>query len=421
MIILRLAWQSLLNRKVTVLLTVLSIAISVALLVGVEKVRTGAKESFLNTISGTDLVVGSRAGAVQLLLYSVFRMGDATANITWETVEAIKRRPEVDWVVPIALGDSHRGFRVMGTSQSYFEHYRYRRNVPLTFGEGRQFEDLFDAVVGAEVAERLNYKVGDQIVVAHGGGRISFGQKHDDKPFTISGILAPTGTPVDKTVHISMEAMEAIHVGWESGSAPRGDAVVSAEQVRTMDLSPKSATALYVGLKSRMMTFSLQRWVNTYRQEAVTAILPGVAFGQLWSILGNVETALLVISSLVVFTALLGMMISILGSLNERRREMAIMRAIGARPAHVFGLFTAEAAALVIAGALLGLAIVYTALAVSRPFLESMTGLDLPLGGPNATEFTLIFAIVIGGILAGVIPALRAYSLSLSDGLTVRT
>ncbi|MEL6967304.1 MAG: ABC transporter permease [Pseudomonadota bacterium] len=421
MIILRLAWHSLLNRKVTVLLTVLSIAISVALLLGVEKVRSGAKESFLNTISGTDLVIGARAGSVQLLLYSVFRIGDATSNITWETVEAIKRRPEVKWVVPITLGDSHRGFRVMGTSKLYFDVYRYRRNVSLKMAQGKPFEDLFDAVVGAEVARKLNYRVGQKIIVAHGTGRVQLGKAHDDKPFVISGILEPTGTPVDRTVHISMEAYEAIHVGWERGSAPRGDDIVSAEAVRQMDLSPKATTALYVGLRSRIMTFSLQRWANNYREEAITAILPGVAFGQLWSILGNVEAALLIISGLVVFTALLGMVISILGSLNERRREMALLRAIGARPLHIFGLFTAEAASLVGLGAALGMGLVYGLLATSRPLLESITGLDLPLGGPSAGELTLVLAIVTGGIVAGIIPAVRAYSLSLSDGLTVRT
>jgi len=421
MIILRLALQSLRNRRITALLTVLSITLSVVMLLGVEKIRAGTKASFLNTIAGTDLIVGARAGDVQLLLYSIFRIGDATANITWATVEDIRKRPEVKWVVPIALGDSHRGFRVMGTSTSYFDHYRYRRNQALEFSSGDRFDDLFEAVIGHKVAQQLGYEVGSEIVVAHGSGRVSFGADHGDKPFRVSGILKPTGTPVDKTVHLKMQAIEAIHVGWENGSAPRGDDILSAERVRQLDLNPKSATALYVGLKSRMMTFSLQRWVNNYKPEAISAILPGVAFGQLWNILGNVELALLAISAMVVFTAFLGMVISVLGSLNERRREMAILRSVGAGPAQVFGLLLSEAAILVLSGICIGVLANFAIVYLGRSVIEGWTGLSLNLELITMAEARLMAGIFVGGVIASIVPAIRAYKLSLSDGLTIRT
>ena len=131
MIVLRLALKSLVNRWVTALLTIATIAASVVLLLGVEEVRTGARQSFADTISGTDLIVGARSGALNLLLHSVFRIGNATNNITWETYQDIAKRPEVAWIVPLSLGDSHRGFRVLGTENSYFEHYRYRRGQHL--------------------------------------------------------------------------------------------------------------------------------------------------------------------------------------------------------------------------------------------------------------------------------------------------
>ncbi|MEM9734144.1 MAG: FtsX-like permease family protein [Pseudomonadota bacterium] len=421
MIVLKLAWESLKNRWLTAGLTVLAIAISVFLVLGVEKVREGVRAGFINTISGTDLIVGARTGDVQLLLYSVFRMGDATANITWETVEDIAAHRAVAWTVPIALGDSHRGFRVMGTSVDYFTRYRYRRDVALEFATGKAFDDLFDTVVGSEVAERFNYKVGDEIVVAHGAGRVALGALHDDKPFTISGVLAPTGTPVDRTVHVSMEAIEAIHLGWDDGRAPRGDDIVSEEEARAADLSPKSATALMVGLRSPLATFALQRFVNTYRAEPLTAIIPGVAFGRLWSLLSNVEKALFGISAMVVVTAFLGMVISILGSLNERRREMAILRSLGARPWQVLALFVMEAALLAIVGALIGAAAVYGALFIFRDLIETATGLYMTLTWPDGGDLTLLIAIVAGGILAGLVPAIRAYTLSLSDGLLVRS
>ena len=421
MIILPLAWCSLLNRRVTAVLTVLAIALSVTLMLGVEKVRMGTKNGFLNTISGTDLIIGARASPVQLLLYAVFRIGDATANITWQTVTDIKARPEVAWLVPISLGDNHKGFRVMGTTRGYFDHYKYRRQQPLEFAEGSRFDDLYDAVLGHQVAATLGYRLGSKIVVAHGAGQVSFGNDHADKPFRVVGILQPTGTPVDRTVHVSMQAIEAIHVGWESGAAPRAGNQTSAEAVRLLDLQPRSATALYVGLKSRMLAFSLQRWINNYPEEAISAVLPGVAFGQLWRILGNLETALLVISAMVVFTAILGMVISVLGSLNERRREMAILRSIGARPAHIFGLLLTEAVVLVAVGTALGTATVYALLWAGQSAIEEATGLYLHLNVMTANEVYLLVYIMIGGLIAAVFPAMRAYYLSLSDGLVIRT
>lgn len=420
MIVLRLAWQSVLNRKFTTILTILSIAVSVVLILGVEKVRSGARVSFANTISGTDLIVGSRSGDVQLLLYSIFHIGDATSNITWKTVEDIKRRDEVDWLVPIALGDSHRGYRVVGTSQDYFTRFRYRRNIKLDFTDGEAFQDLFEAVIGSEIAKSLKYKVGDEIILAHGTGPVKLNKEHGNTPFRISGILSKSGTPSDRAVLVSMEAIEAIHVGWETGNFQKDIVQQSPENLRKMKLHPKAATALYVGLKSRMQTFSLQRWINSYPEEAITGVLPGVAFGQLWALIGNVETALLIISSMVVFVAILGMLISIMASLNERRREMAILRAIGASPIEIFTLLAFEALTLSILGIIVGFVSVFGAMLLLQPFLENITGLFIEIATPSWREIVILGIILMASIVAGIIPAIRAYLTSLSDGLMIK-
>ncbi len=420
MIVLKLAWQSVLNRKFTTILTILSIAVSVVLILGVEKVRSGARVSFANTISGTDLIVGSRSGDVQLLLYSIFHIGDATSNITWKTVEDIKRRNEVDWLVPIALGDSHRGYRVVGTSQDYFTRFRYRRNIKLDFTDGEPFQDLFEAVIGSEIAKILKYKVGDEIILAHGTGPVKLNKEHGNTPFRISGILSKSGTPSDRAVLVSMEAIEAIHVGWETGNFQKDSVQQSPENLRKMKLHPKAATALYVGLKSRMQTFSLQRWINSYPEEAITGVLPGVAFGQLWALIGNVETALLIISSMVVFVAILGMLISIMASLNERRREMAILRAIGASPIEIFTLLAFEALTLSILGIIVGFVSVFGAMLLLQPFLENITGLFIEIATPSWREIVILGIILMASIVAGIIPAIRAYLTSLSDGLMIK-
>jgi putative ABC transport system permease protein len=418
-IVLRLACLSLVNRRVTVLLTILSIAVSVALLLGVEKVRTGARQGFANTISGTDLIVGARSGSVQLLLYSVFRIGNATNNVSWESYREIAARPEVAWTVPLSLGDSHRGFRVLGTTRDYVDRYRYGRNRSLSFAQGAPFADLFDAVLGAQVAKELGYVLGQEMVVAHGLASVGAAD-HDDKPFRVAGILAPTGTPVDRTVHVSLEAIEAIHVDWQGGARLPGQSV-SADEVRRLDLRPKAVTAVLVGLKSRLGVFSLQRFVNEYRDEPLTAVLPGVALQELWSLVGVAETALIIVSALVVATALLGMLIAILSTLNERRREMAILRSVGAGPGHVLGLLVAEAALLAALGVLAGVALLYTGLAAARPFVEQAFGLYLDLAWLDAREALILAGVVATGTLVGVLPGLRAYRHSVVDGMTVRT
>jgi putative ABC transport system permease protein len=417
--LLRLATASLWNRRGTALLTVFAIAVSVALLLGVQKVRTEARESFASTISGTDLIVGARSGPLNLLLYSVFRVGDATANVSYGIFEKVAKHPDVDWAIPISLGDSHRGFRVMGTTGAYFEHYRYGRKRPLEFAAGRPFGDLYDAVLGADVAEQLKYRTGDPVVIAHGLGDVSFAN-HDDKPFRVVGILARTGTPVDRTVHVSLEAISAIHLDWQSGmQAPKG-ARIDAEAARHAALRPDSITAFMLGMKSKATVFMMQRALNEYRQEPLLAIIPGVALQQLWELVGVADTALMIVASFVVLAGLLGMLTAILTSLNERRREMAILRSVGARPAHVFGLMILESGLLALLGVLLGLALTYGVLAALAPLLEHRFGVFVELSPPSAYDMGLLGAVVAAGLLIGAVPAWRAYRNSLADGLTIR-
>ena len=418
MAIVRLALLSVLNRRVTAGLTLLAIALSIAMLLGVEKVRRDARGAFANTISGTDLIVGARSGAIQLLLYSVFRIGNATNNISWVSYREIADFPRVRWTVPIALGDSHRGFRVMGTSAGYFEHYRYARTHSLAFASGGVFDDVFDAVLGAEVAERLGYVLGDSLVVTHGAGKVSF-IEHDDKPFRVAGILAPTGTPIDRTVHVSLEGYTAMHVDWRAG-APIPGAAVSAEEARTMDLTPKTITAFLVGLDSKIAIFGVLRRINEYREEPLLAIIPGVALQELWDLMGVAENVLRVVSVMVVATGLLGMLTVILSSLEARRREMAVLRSVGARPLHVFALFMSEAGVLALLGAAIGVALLYAGLAIGQPLVSREFGLHLPIGALAPADWRLLAAVVLAGVIIGGIPAFRAYRLSLADGLSMR-
>jgi putative ABC transport system permease protein len=381
-----LAARSAWNRRLTLFLTLAAIALSVALLLGVDRIRRDARESFAQAVSGTDLVVGARTSPVQLMLYAVFRIGGATHNMKFESYKAIAAHPMVKWAIPISLGDSHRGFPVVGTNGAYFEHFRYGGGEPLSFASGKPFADIFETVVGADVAERLGYRAGEKITLSHGSGEL--GAEHGDKPFTVVGVLARTGTPV--------------------------------EHVRKFDVAPKDITAALVGLKSRAAVFRMQRFVNDHKDDALVAVLPGVALDELWQVVGVAERVLLAVSAMVVAVGLAGLVAVVLAGLNERRRELAILRSVGARPRDVFVLLMLEALGITIAGAIAGVALLGVLTFALAPFAAARYGLII---GPTfiaGGEWVLLGAVVAVGVLASLVPAYRAYRLSLADGLTPR-
>ncbi|MBT3438307.1 MAG: ABC transporter permease [Oceanospirillaceae bacterium] len=411
-----LARKSLKSRRSTAMLTIFSIAMSVALLLGVEKVRVNAQSSFANTISGTDLIVGARSGSIQLLLYSVFRIGDATNNISFQSYQDIAQQKGVKWTIPISLGDSHRGFRVMGTSRDYFSVYQYGEQRTLEFASGKQFEGVFDAVIGSEVANVLNYAIGDQVIVSHGTGSASFTQ-HKDKPFVISGILKHTGTPVDRTLHVSLAGIEAMHVNWQGAVKKRK----ASKALTEANLQPESITAFLVGLDSKIASFKMQRYINEYKSEPLLAIFPGIALHELWNLMSVAEKALLIISMFVVLAALTGMLAVSLAGLNERRREVAILRSVGASHWHIMGLLITETVLLTIAGILLGLALLYSGIWLAQPIIEKNYGLFIPITAPNIRELGMVCVLLTASFIVGLVPAYRAYKNSLADGMSIRS
>ena len=413
-----LAARSAWNRRFVLSLVVLSIALSTFLLLGIERIRADVRENFAQSVSGTDLIAGARTGAVQLLLYSVFRIGSATNNIRWSSVQAIAQNPAVAWTVPLSLGDSHRGFAVVATTGDYFQHFRYGDARPLVLAQGRPFGAVFEAVLGAEVAQRLGYKLGDRLVLSHGDGLMA-ANDHVDKPFTVAGILQRTGTPVDRSVHIGLDGMEALHLDWIAG-VPLPGFAVPADQVGRHDLTPRKVTAVLVGLKNRTAVFSVQRAIAGFTPEPLMAILPGVALDELWQVVGIGERGLLAMSVLVSLVSLAGLVAVILAGLNERRRELAILRAVGAGPRQLLLLLAAEGALVTLCGVVMGLLACSLAVAALGGWTAARWGLPLHLHAPSAHEGLLLAGVLAAGMLASLAPGLRAYRLALVDGLSPR-
>jgi putative ABC transport system permease protein len=413
MLALKSAWA----RRLTLGITLAAIALASALLLCVERVRHDARQSFRQSVSGVDLVVGARTGSAQLILHAIFHSGAATNTIRWESFEAIASHPAIAWAVPLSMGDSHRGAPVVGTQADFFPRFRYANGQPLVFEAGQAFSGVFEAVLGRDVARELGYRVGDRITLTH--GMAEAGPGHDDKPFTVVGILAPTGTPVDRSVYVSLEAITAIHLDW-AGGAPVPGLNIPAEQVRKFDLRPREITAILIALKNRVEVFRLQRHINGYRGEALLAVLPGVALDEIWQTLAIVERTLFAMSALVMLVGLAGLTATLLAGLNERRRELAILRALGASPRLIFLMLSIEGLLVTVLGVLAGCVLLAVGLSALSPLVQTHFGIRLGLWPPTGNEAFLLAAILATGLLASLVPGWRAWRTSLADGLTPR-
>jgi len=414
MILFKLAYKSLLNRRASVLLTLLTIAISVMLLLSIERVRVDAKSSFSNTISGTDLIVGARTGDIQLLLSSVFRIGHTNNGVSWQSYQYITKQRGVKWSIPISLGDSHKGQAVLGTTLDYFKHYRFAKKQSLAFEQGQAFSSINEVVIGSEVASKLAYKTGDEIVISHGMGNTSF-HHHDDNPFKVVGILKPTGTPVDKTLHVPLAAIELIHGGGHHDHDDHHD-----HSSHALVGHPKQITAFLMGFDSPLYTLQIRRNINQFKPEPLLAIMPTVTLKELWEMLAIIEKILLLFSFVVVIISLLGMLTTLLANLNQRRRELAILRSVGARPWQLFSLISIESLLTTFLGCLVGCTLFYALMGTTAGYLQSQAGVSTNISMLSDYELTLIGVIMAAGFIIGLIPATRAYFYSLSDGMSIK-
>lgn len=410
-------FKSLRNRAFTSFLCILSIALSIALYLGIQRLRKGAEEGFTNTISQTDFIVGAKGGAINLLLYSVFHMGQAVNNVRFSTYEMVKNNPIVKWTIPISLGDSYKGFRVVGTDENFYLHYRFRGDQKVEIHKGKLAFGVFDVVLGSDVAENLKHNVGDKIVLTHGIQAEGL-YHHDQTPFEITGILKKTHTPIDKSVYISLLGMEAMHIGWETGVPD--NKVIDQSAFSPEKLKIKQITSFMVGLKNRVAILRMRRTIDTYEDEPIMAIIPSLTLQEMWQTLSYVEKVLSVVGLLVLIVGFLTIIIALYTSINERRREMSIFRSLGAHPWQILGLILYESFILVFMGILVGVLALYGLIISLKPILEKEFSVFIEVHSMNSEEYSFLFIVLLIAPLIGLIPGIRAYKNSLRDGLTIK-
>ena len=403
---LKIVLKSLQDRKGSVLLTLMAMTISIFVILGVEHIRQQTKKSFESTLSDTDLVIGSRSGSLNLLLYSVFRIGSPTNNINWSSFKTISRDSKVEWAIPLSLGDSHKGFPVLGTNSDYFKYFRYGQKKKLEFKAGKPFAQIFDVVIGSEIAKQLKYRIGDKIILSHGMQKQSL-QKHDEYPFQIVGILKPTGTPVDRTVHIQLEGMEVIHVGWQNGVQVVKNKIP--KEFVNSGIEPKFITAIFVGLKSKLATFSFQRTINNFADEPLLAILPGIALSELWQMMSLLEKSLLLVASLVFVSACFGISAVLLNSIRARKEEIRLLRIIGASPPFIFALIETETLVITVAATVLATMLLTATLIGAEGYIVGNYGIQIS-HFMDLTSYLWVLAIVLTlTLVAGLVPGWVAY------------
>ena len=412
-ILLKLALKSLINRKVTILLTIISLTLSISLYLSIDTLRLGAKKSFFGNVKSGDLILGARSGEIQLILYSLFQIGSPTNNISWDSYQKFSKHPEVLWTIPISLGDSHKQFRVLGTNNNYFKYFSFRNKQKLEFESGEKLKNIFDVVIGSDVQKALNYQLGDNIIIAHGISSQSF---HDEFPFKVKGILKKTGTSADRLVIVSLEALEVIHIDWKTGVKIPSKRDLKIDW-NMQKLDPNEITAAIVKIKSPIKIFQMQREINNFELEPLQAVIPGLALSKLWEIVSITEKIMLSISAMVIITALIGLITVLYSNLNHRRNEMALFRIVGASPTSIFSLLLIEA--IIISVFSIFISILFTQLLslILFPFLDENFGIFLENRFLSIKNFYFLILVLLSSVVVSFFPALQAYRNSINDGI----
>ena len=409
--------KSMRSRIIPTSLVTISLMASMVLLLSIERIQQGTEEGFNQSISGVDAIIGPRSSSLELVLYTVFHLGRPTNNITTKTINDVKQRSDISWLVPIALGDSHRGYRVIATEPNYFQHIRYGNNQPLTFSKGAPFTELSEATLGSDVAEKLNYSVGSEIQITHGSIE-SIGSKHDDFSFTVTGVLNKTGTPIDQAIFLDLKGYELLHLGWKSGKKVFSLEDIDLSSLPPDALNPKTVTAAFVGLKSKLTIFNFSKNIREYPEEAISAVIPGIALSELWSIVGLVDKGFQLLSWIIIAISLIAMVTLIIASLDNRKQEMTIYRANGASPKFLAAMVIYESLVIGLV-AIIGAIILVTAVTYfATNQLNLALGISPSFKWISLNEIKVFGIILLSGVLSGLIPAVMVFRKNLHQALS---
>ena len=377
----RLAWAYLAARPLLTALHVVLLALGVATLVFLVLFTSQTQDRLERDAKGIDLVVGAKGSPLQLILSSVYHVDIPTGNIALKDAEVVSRHPLVALTVPLALGDSVKGFRIVGTEASFLGLYGAR------LARGKPFADEMEAVLGAEVARRAGLDVGARFTGSHGLAAGS-ASGHGEHPFTVTGVLAPTGTAVDRLVLTPLESVWHVHEGHGGGGE-------------------REVTALLVKYRSPVAAMQLPRFVNA--STALQAASPAYEGARLMSLVGAGVETMRVFAMVLMASAAISVFIALTSALEERRYDLALLRTLGARPSNLVALVVVEGMTLGVAGAILGLALGHGAAEALGRFFEASGRWPVTGMAWESSEAWLLFGVLALGAATCLIPAVLAY------------
>ncbi|MCB9913538.1 MAG: ABC transporter permease [Planctomycetes bacterium] len=399
--------KSLRQHALSSAVTVASVALAAGLVMAVFAVARQSRLAFAGGSLGYDAVLGARGSELQLVLNTVFHLETSPGNLPWSTYEAIAADPRVELALPYAVGDHYKGFRVVGTDARVFDELEYGDGRKLAFAPGgRAFDPARrEAVVGARVARETGLALGSHFQPAHGVQEGPASHDHDEQ-YVVVGVLEPTGTPSDRVVWIPIEGIYRM-----SGHELRGtgDAYV-AEPGVPIDDAHKEVSAVMLKLRGKQAGFQLAGEYNRRGAPTTLAWPINKSVAQLFDKLGWVQRVLELVAYLVVLVAGGTILASLYNTMNERRREFAILRSLGARRRTVFGVIVLEAATLAFLGCLLGYAVYAAILVGAASVVRAETGVVLELWSVHPALWLTPLGLVVVGALAGVLPAQKAYA-----------
>ena len=386
-----------LNTALNVLLLALGVATIVLLLLATHQLEDRMRRD----AQGIDLVVGAKGSPMQIILSAIYHLDVPTGNISWQQANEIAKHRAVKRAIPLALGDSYRGFRIVGTTPDYLQHYG------ANMAAGRAWQQPLEAVIGAEVAARTGLTLGSKFHGVHGLGE-GGGHAHEDHPYEVVGILERSGSVLDRLIVTAYQSVWIVHAGHHDIQDVR-----DIEQQLGDD--EKEYTALLLQYSTPLAVAMLPRYINN--NTGMQAASPAYETARLFSIIGVGVDVLRAFALVLIFSAGLSVFIALYNAMNERRYDLAVMRTLGARPATLMGLLLFEGLLLALIGALLGLALGHGFAELLGHLLRAAQQVEIS-GAVFVPEELWVVALALGvGVLAALIPAWRAYRTDIATTL----
>jgi putative ABC transport system permease protein len=453
--IIKIVTRNMRQRALATWLTTLSVALGVALAVAILLIRHGMENRFQQGTLGYEMVVGAKGSPLQLVLNTVYDLDISPGNIPWTLFEKLRSDSRVKLAVPFSVGDNYKGFRIVGTTDALFKEFEFEPGRRFTLEAGRVFnfseaalKDAFkeavqrakereakergeappapivkdeskhgnrpfEAVVGATVAQETDLKVGQQFIAVHGVLPSAEAKEHTDNPWTVVGILAPTHTANDRAIFINLDSFYHIE-GHEVRETHEADTKPKAEE-KDNDPDPGQISSIVLKLRSPLHALPLYREIND--SDTAMAAFPAAEIRKLFDIVGNIDRVLLAQAILIVVVAGIAIAVSIYNSMSERRREIAILRALGARRQSIFAIVMLESVAICLVGAMAGIVIGHLVVAVGNPVLQRVSGFTVPAMNLQFVELLVLAGCVLLGAVSGLGPAARAYRTDVAGNL----